>query len=198
VPDRASTVTPGGERGHQAERSVGAEGIERGETVPPLLRRSVVGAGQGLGGQRLEHCTHLLGEPAALGLRPALELVRASQIKAVEEWAAVQRHCACQVAALEGVRERVHVARDSLRIQPQFGRAEDQLGLVKIPAQSEARLPEEVTSVLGVALGPEEGDELVAARAILVRRGEQGEEGERIAPHGSAPTGRAVSFVLAT
>ena len=86
----------------------------------------------------------------------------------------------------------MHIARDGLRIQPQFGRAEDQLGLAEIAAQSETRLPQEVASVFAVVLGPEEGNQLVAADAILVRRREQGEESERLTSHGSAPTGRAV------
>ena len=64
--------------------------------------------------------------------------------------------------------------------------------VVEIAAQREARLLEEVASVRRVAFGPEIRDELVAAEAVLVRGGEQGEEGERLAPRGSAPTGHPV------
>ena len=88
--------------------------------------------------------------------------------------------------------EGLHVAGEHILIQPQLGRAAEQLVCVKIAPQRVASLLEEGASVVGVALGPEVGHHFVAAQAVLARRGEQGEQGERLAVGGGARDRNAV------
>ncbi len=49
---------------------------------------------------------------------------------------------------------------------------------MEITAEGVAGLPEETSPVLGVGLGPEGGDQLVAADAALVRGGKEGEQSQ--------------------
>src|SRR2546426_4255420 len=89
---------------------------------------------------------------------------------------------------------RSNVARNDVGIQPQLGGAEQQLRLVEIAPQRVAGLLEETAAVLGVALGPEVGAQLVPAQPVLARGGEEREEGERLALHGRSSERSAVRF----
>ena len=88
--------------------------------------------------------------------------------------------------------ERVNVARDDRRIEPQVVRAEEQLGLAEIATQRVARLLQKVAAVRCVALRPQVNDELVPTDAFLAGRGEQRQERKRLAARGGAAARGAV------
>ena len=148
----------------------------------------------GFGRERLERLARALLELLALGLHPALEVRRVAQIEAVEERPRVQRHRLRRVAALERGLEALNVARDDVGVQPQLGGAEQQLRRVEIAPQRVAGLLEESVGVLAVALGPEVGNQLVAAQAALAGGGEQREERERLAARGGTAALGAILF----
>ena len=129
--------------------------------------------------QRLESPEHLFRQPGPLAFHPALELFRLAQEESVKEWPSVQRDRGRMVAALQGCVEQSYVAADDGGVEPQLGRAQEQLGGVQVAAQGVAGLLQQVAPVRGVALGPQVCDELVATDALL-RGGEEGKEGERL------------------
>jgi hypothetical protein len=65
---------------------------------------------------------------------------------------------------------------------------------VEITAEGVARLLEEPAPVIGVGLGPQGGDELVAAEPAAARGGKEGEEPQRLPLPGRAGAGGAVDF----
>ena len=92
VLDRGGRLSRRHEGHHQAECGPRAERVDLSEAAPPFFRRAVVPTRSGMIRELLVRFAHHPCDPSALGLDPALEIVRASQIEAVEERAAVQRH----------------------------------------------------------------------------------------------------------
>ena len=168
--------------------------IERGQAAPPCDGCAGIAARRCGGRERLERVACLLRQARTLVLHPAFELLRFIQIEAVEERRAVYLHRARAIAHPQSLFEDLHVACNGLGIEAQLRRAEEQLRLVEIAPQRVAGLLEETAAVLGVALGPEVGDQLVPAHPILARSGEEGEEGERLALHGRSRERSAVRF----
>ena len=191
--DGFGRLARGHERGHEAERALGAERIERREPAPPVGCRPVVAARGGLLRQGCERVAALLFELRALRRHPALELARFAEIEAVQERSAVAVDSTSQLATLERVVKGLDVARDGGRVQPQFGRAEEQLVLVEVPAEGVAGLSQQAPAVRCVGFRPEVGDDLVATQAAGVS-GEQGKEGERLALGRRARGGSAVGL----
>jgi len=65
---------------------------------------------------------------------------------------------------------------------------------MEITAEGVAGLPEESAAVLGIGLGPEGGDQLVAADAALAGGREKGEQRQRLPLLGRAGARGAVNF----
>src|SRR5439155_4728542 len=191
--ERPGPVARGREGVHQAERHAGVERIERREPAPPRGRGRVLAGLGGLGREPLERRRGVLPQPASLRLHPAFELRRIAQIEAVEKRAPVELGSLRRVTALERGLEGLHIAGDDVRIEPQLSRAEEEIGLAQVAPQRVAGLLEEATSVLGVCLGPQIGDELVAAEAGAARSSEEREQRQGLALLGG-PVDRGVVY----
>ena len=89
--------------------------------------------------------------------------------------------------------EPLEVAGKDGGVQAQLRRTQDQFVGLQIPPQRVAGLIEKVAAVLGVALRPEEGDDLVAAHTFVASSGEQREEREGLALRGGTRPGRAIA-----
>src|SRR6185312_8244184 len=115
-----------------------------------------------------------------LNLGPGLEFPAPIQVEAVQEWRGVARDRPGRLVLRQRRRERGHVARDHGGIEAELDRSEEQLGRVEIPAEGVAGLLEETTAMLGVRLGPQGGDEFVAAEAALSCGAEEREQRQRL------------------
>src|SRR2546426_899291 len=178
------------ERGHDAARGTGAQGIEGGELPPPFQRAAMVAARSGFGRERLEHSADTLPQPAALGFRPALEFRQAIHKEAVEEGTAIDHDRGRRIAPRERIVERLNVAGKDRRIEPQLRGAEEQLRLVQVVAQRVAGLLEQAAAVFGVAVRPEVGDDLVAAQPAWMSSKKR-QQGEGLPLRARSRTGRA-------
>ena len=123
--------------------------------------------------QRLQRPPVTLGEPRPLSLDPMLELGRAGQEKPVQKRPPVHADRAHEVARLECRGELHQIHRHQLRIERELGRAQEQALDAEITAQAVEQLGQAVECVLGGAVRPEIGDELVATESPAARRAEQ-------------------------
>ena len=158
-----------GERGHHAARGPGAERVEGGELPPPVRRRAVVAPCRCVGRERLERCADALREPAALGVRPALELREAIDEEAVEEGTAIRRDGGPRITVGQRILESLHVAGEGRRIEAQLRGSQEQLTLAEVAAQCIAGLLQQAATMLCIAIGPKIGGDFVAAQPARVR-----------------------------
>ena len=84
--------------------------------------------------------------------------------------------------ALQGSGKGFHITGDRGRIEKKLNRSQEEVGCVEITAERVAGLPEKSTAVLGVGLGPQGSDELVAADAPVAG----GSKGRPAAPASSS------------
>src|SRR3989442_4159104 len=164
MPQGPGLVTRRRERTHQRSRDPRVERIERGEVAPPRDRSFVLAPCGRCRRQRLGRPAGALLQPRTLGIHPPLELGPLADEEPIEERPRVDPDRRFYIAALQRLLEGLHVAGEHSLIQPQLGRAEQQLVCVKIAPQRVAGLFEEGARVSGVALGPEVGHHLVAAQ----------------------------------
>ncbi len=182
LPERAGHVAARSQRAHESHRRRCIEWIEGGGRAPPL-DRSVGRRGVGQpDGRRVRPA----GEDAALLVDPPGEFGRIGYVHAVEEGSAVEGEGARPVAGLQRGVEGECVAGD-----PAGREAERRTGRQRVAAERAAgrveRLVEQVARGRLIALGPEEGEGLVARQPDRPRAGEHGEQQELPPLHGRAP-----------
>jgi hypothetical protein len=96
-----------------------------------------------------------------------------------EEGAGVQADRPLQIVGDERGAKFSDIAREHRRIESELGRAQQELGLLQIPANGEKRLIECVPGVLRIALWPEEEAQPVSAHAAGGSRSKYREQCER-------------------
>jgi hypothetical protein len=164
------------QRGHEAERGVGAQRVELEEASPPVRRHPVVAPDGRFGTQHLQRSSELARQPRPLGLRPGLELSTTIEVEAVQKRCGVARDRPGRIVLLQRGRKGLHVARDHGWIEPQLDRPEEEIPRLEIAAEDVTGLVEECATVLGIGFGPQGCDEFVAAEAAMARGGKEGEQ----------------------
>ncbi len=137
--------------------------------TPPVDCSAPIPGFVGRAGQRFERALVASCQPEALAFHPTLELEQARDVETVEERPAVQADCGGVRAASSSRFELQRVGRDGGRIEPHRPQAHYEDVAVQILPQREERLLETVPGMLGVALRPEIGEELVASDPKLPR-----------------------------
>jgi hypothetical protein len=151
----------------------------RREASPPAHRRPPVALPLGRFRETLHRTGELAGQPAPLAVDPALQLRSLGDEEAIQEGAGIERNRPGVVAPGEGVLELAHVGRELGREPEPVAGRDDGLAAERLVDPVD-RVGEQMAGPLGVRLGPQIGEQLVAAHAPLARHGEQG--GERQAP----------------
>ena len=131
-----------------------------------------------LGGQRLQGCRVLPGVEHSLAILPLLVLGSALQPEAVQEGTAVQPHSLLVRAGLDRLLELADVAGDELGIELQGRAAEEDLVAPRRAADGVHRLIQRMTRRLGLAVRPQQGEQLVAAHPARAGRRDHGEQRE--------------------
>src|SRR5437660_130733 len=145
----------------------------------PLPGAPMLATLRGADGETLQRIGDEPGQPGALCIDPVFELgrsVRMVEVNAVEERADVQRDGALELRAGERGLQIRDVAIDKGRVEAQVGGAEEEVVGAQLATQGGQRLRQRMPGVLRVALGPEEGEQAVAADTPLSPRREHGEQ----------------------
>ena len=116
----------------------------------------------------------------------SLELRRVLQPEAVEERAAIEPRRGLVCALLHRLLELRHVAGDELGIELEGGASEEDLVAAERAADGVERLVERVTRRFRLAVGPEQREQLLAARAPAAGGGDDGEQ-RQTPPLGGRP-----------
>jgi hypothetical protein len=119
--------------------------------------------------------------PRALALGPPLELRRITQKEAIEEWPRVDRDGAGGIAPPQRGLEGGDVAGQHGRVEPQRIRAREGRRVLELVAKRVKHLPQGAPRPLGVALGPENRQQAIAADPLIAGRGDDREQRQRLA-----------------
>ena len=189
VPARRRAIARGVERLHVAQRDAGVVGIVPRQARPPLDGpHRVAGLHPPLG--RLFECRRVPARKVrALTLGPPLELLRPRQMEAVEKRPVVQPEGPLEVVPAERRLELPEVAGQALGIQAEIVAGAEYGMLAQGRAEDVERLAEQVAGVGGAALGPEEGEQLVATERTGMLHGQQREQGDALPQGGPAGDG---------
>ena len=131
-------------------------------------------------GERLGGAEEGGPEAHPLQVRPLFELGAARRGEGGEEVAGIERHRALDVSRLHCGEEGVAVGLD-VSLQRQAAAPGHEHLLSQGVADLPHRLAHGVERAVGFAVGPEQADEIVAARGAAGGEGEVGDEGERLA-----------------
>src|SRR2546425_413078 len=181
VPQSTPGISGRGERRNQPCGGTRAVGVERRKPPPPLDGAPVLVALRRGYREALERLGDKPGQPRALRLDPALELgrcVRVVEVNAVEEGAHVQRDGALELRAGERHLQGRNVAVDQGWVEAQVGGAEEEVVGAQLATQGGQRLRQRMPGVLRVALGPEQGEQAIAAHTALSPRRKHSEQGQ--------------------
>ena len=130
-------------------------------------------------GQSLDRPGIALGQAGALGFRPALELHQARQVETVEKGPPVEGHRRGRVAAVHCRLKVTGIDRDGVGVEAEGARGADEDVLVKLLPQLEEGLLQVVAGPVGVAFGPEVGQQSVPAHSLFGAHGDQSEQRQR-------------------
>ncbi len=184
VLERAGRIATRLEYLHQPERDARIIGVVSGSRLPPLHRPSGISLSLRQLGKQLQRSRVFPGQSRALPLHPPLELRRGSEEKAIQEAASVELDRSRQVTHRDRPLKTHHVARDHVRVEAQVvARGQDHV-LAERFAQHIHSLAEKIARVLGIALRPEVGGELVARNGSRMGGREHGEQRKAMAMDG--------------
>ncbi len=175
LPQRAGPISRLGQCADQSDGGPLGQGIRRGDLAPQVDLRRVTPQCMRFSRQLPKRLGVLAGETRPLLLGPPLELRRVGEVEAVEKGAPVRRHRSRRITGRDRPPELHHVRVDDLEVQPERVGALEQLLRHLFPHRVE-QLLQGVAGILGGALRPEIGEDLVAGKAPLARDREQGEE----------------------
>ncbi len=141
---------------HQTECDPRVVGVLLRQSLPPAHRAHEAAGFLGTRGQRLQRLGVARGQPPPLRVQPALELIGAPDMKAIQQRAAVETHGLLQLAAVEGLLEcrRVTLQR-ALGYADLFAGTDDDLLAQVLPEELE-RFAKRAPAVLVIELGPEQ------------------------------------------
>ena len=179
LPERTGAVADSDQRPHETGDNLRAVRVKRRQPPPPLHGAPMLATLRGADGETLQRIGDEPGQPGALCIDPVFELgrsVRMVEVNAVEERADVQRDGALELRAGERGLQIRDVAIDKGRVEAQVGGAEEEVVGAQLATQGGQRLRQRMPGVLRVALGPEEGEQAVAADTPLSPRREHGEQ----------------------
>ena len=130
----------------------------------------------------------------ALLLDPFLEAAQPGNEEPVEKWSLIERRCHSGMASSQCGLEVPQVYLQRRRIQSDdFSGRRYQVVTYRV-SDTVQRLLEAVARVLGVALRPQECQQLVARQPLRAVPGEEGEQRQQTTPRGGFFEGRAVAF----
>jgi hypothetical protein len=106
-------------------------------------------------------------------------------MEAAEERAVVDAHCGFKVAPAKCRLEFPEIAAEPVRTQSEVVAAAEHRFLAQGRAEDVERLAKQVAGIAGGALGPEIGDELVAAERSGMLNGQKSQERDALAQRGA-------------
>jgi hypothetical protein len=128
------------------------------------------------GGQLFECLEVLLQQHRPFRLGPAVELVVAGEMKAVEEWSRVDAYRVFRPARANSGGVLGDVARDELRVEPQIFHPDDRFVGSELLTECVDALGDRSAGALLVGVGPDQRGELLTRDPAVTSAREHGEQ----------------------
>ena len=187
VTKRAGAVACRFQGAHETERDPAAERLVCRELAPPFHRARRLARFSASPRQRFARADISVIEARALGVEPALEFACVTQVKSVQQWTAIQCDSALEVSLIQQLLELNDVAGDVIDVQSQVVASGADSVLAQSRAQDVQRVGQLAAGAVAWTLRPQQRNDLVAAHALAVRSGQNGEERQAMALRGTTP-----------
>ncbi len=187
VLDRLGSVSCCGKRLHQGQGDACVVRVVGGQLAPPIGRVCHASLGPRLLGQTSQHLCVSPSQPGALAVDPLLQLGRVLEVDPIHERTGIEVGGLLQLARAHRLLELQNVHRCESRPKLQVFADRHHRVFAQRLLDDVERVGERVTSPLRVVLGPEIGEQLVAAHPASGRKGQLGQQGQTPAlSHGAA------------
>jgi hypothetical protein len=164
------------QRSHNADRITSAQRILRRQAPPPACGGRVVTTSVRCSGQLFERLEVLPQEHRSLSVSPAVELIIASEMEAVQEWSRVDTHGVFRPPRANSRRVLGDVARDELRVEAQVFHPDDRVVETELLAERVDTLGDRSARALLVGVRPDQSGELLPRDAAVTGAREHGEQ----------------------
>ena len=196
--DRTGAIAHGVERLHQPDGGPGIVRVVRKQSLPAIPGSVGVPRRTPLRRQLRQCPAPLPAEPFPFLIDPTLEFGRLAEEESIQQGAHVESGRAFPVASREGLLEGQDIALQLRRVEAEVvADGKDHALPERFPHHVD-RLFQEVSSMLGVALGPEIAKQLVAAEGAGVGKAQQRQEGQAVTLGHRAAQDRAIALERGT
>ena len=184
VLERARPIARGFERSHQPERDPPVRRLGGGTPAPPAHCGPPVTRRFGRLGHRFQRRRVPLGEARPLPVGPRLEFHALRQVEAVEKRPGVEPHRRLRPILVQEALEIRHIARDARRVETKVVSRRGDDVVAEGGSEQVERVGEGAPGAVGIQLGPEQGEELVAGQRASTGEREHRQQGEPAAARG--------------